>query len=245
MTVQSYDHGWNVTPKEAFQIQKDLRERVVLENSFEEIGLIAGADVAFSEKEKKVFAAVVLLNFQTMELVERASALGSLTFPYIPGLLSFREGPALLEAFRNLRNCPDLIIFDGQGIAHPRGLGLASHMGVLLGTPSIGCAKSKLIGDYQEPGPRRGMSSDLLMGKELVGVVLRTKDNVKPVFVSPGHLIDISTSVEIVLRCCRRYRLPEPTRLAHMEVEKLKGTVARKSPPEDGEKQLTLEFGSQ
>lgn len=217
------DHPWNVRPGEAFRIQKELRSKVVLENGFDRIHRIAGADVAVSERARRIFAAVVAMPFDTMEVVEVATASAELSFPYIPGLLTFREGPVVLKALSVLKRDPDLMIFDGQGIAHPRGLGLASHIGVLLGIPSIGCAKSRLVGKYRTLGPLKGMRTDLVLGDgRVIGTVLRTRDNVRPIFVSPGHLVDVSSAARIVLKCCRRYRLPEPTRIAHIEVGKAK-----------------------
>jgi deoxyribonuclease V len=140
----------------------------------------------------------------------------------VPGLLTFREGPGILEAFRRLRQTPDVVIFDGQGLAHPRRIGLASHMGLWLGIPTVGCAKGKLVGEHAEPGPTKGARVPLTDGAERIGTVIRTRHDVKPVFVSPGHLADFNTAEEIVLRCCTRYRLPEPTRQAHIAVGRFK-----------------------
>ena len=235
-------HSWDVEPGEAFQIQKRLKEQLTLRFDLRDyIEAVAGADVAFCQDDGKVFATVVVLDFNSSEVIEIQSASAPLTFPYVPGLLSFREGPALLKAFDNLGCEPDVIIFDGQGIAHPRGCGLASHMGLLLNRPSIGCAKSKLVGDYEEPGVQRGCHSYLLSGEERIGAVLRTKDAVNPVFVSPGHLIDIESAVKIVLKCSSRYRLPEPTRLADIEVAKFKDRSLKGKEETEGE-QLALKL---
>jgi deoxyribonuclease V len=157
----------------------------------------------------------VVFSLDPFAVVEEAVAWGHVSFPYIPGLLSFREAPILLKAFKKLRHTPDIVIFDSQGIAHPRGLGLASHMGLLLDTPSIGCAKSRLVGTFKEPGTRAGARSPLKHEGKHIGTVLRTRDGVKPVFVSPGHKIDMRGAVRWVLKCCKGYRLPEPTRAAH------------------------------
>ena len=164
-----------------------------------------------------LYAAIVVLDAQTMKPVEVASAAQQPVFPYVPGLLTFREGPVVLQAYEKLKLAPDLLMFDGQGIAHPQGLGLASHLGVLLDKPSIGCAKSRLVGEFKEPKQKRGAMRTLSLHRKKVGVVLRTKDNTKPLFVSPGHRITVETAAKAVLEAGRGYRLPEPTRLAHYE----------------------------
>jgi len=183
-----------------------------------EVNLVAGADVSYSRTTDRYFAAVIVMRYPDMEVVEESTASGSSSFPYIPGLLTFREGPITLEAFRKLKHKPDVLIFDGQGVAHPRGFGIASHMGVLLGIPSVGCAKSVLVGDYKEPAKRRGSSSPLVYKGAEVGRALRTRDGVKPVYVSAGHMVDLSFACELVLKCSKGYRLPEPTRKAHILV---------------------------
>lgn len=176
---------------------------------------IAAVDVSFPRKGK-ARAGVVLLRFPHLEILETAQRTGSALFPYIPGLLSFREIPVLLKAFGALRSRPECILCDGQGIAHPRRMGLASHLGILLEIPTIGCAKSRLIGSFQEPPPNRGAFSPLLDDQgETLGAVLRTRAQVKPLFVSPGHLIDLEKAVELVLACSPKFRIPEPLRLAH------------------------------
>jgi deoxyribonuclease V len=174
--------------------------------------LIAGVDAAFTENN--VIAAACLYSFPELVPLEDAVAAETLSFPYIPGLLSFREGPAIIRAIQKLTTKPDLLLCDGQGIAHPAGMGIASHIGVLLNIPAIGCAKSRLVGDYQEPGISKGRYTDLILHGKKIGVVLRTRDNVKPVFVSPGHLIDRNGALRIILQCVGRYRLPEPIRRA-------------------------------
>jgi deoxyribonuclease V len=176
---------------------------------------VAGADVAYSRETHRMYAAVVVLELPSLQVVETRGAVSMARFPYIPGLFSFREIPPLLRAFRRLRSTPEVVLFDGQGLAHPRRFGLASHAGVLLATPTIGCAKSRLVGEYVAVGARRGDRSDLRVGDDVVGVALRTRESVKPVFVSPGHLIDLASAVDLVLATTRGLRLPEPIRLAH------------------------------
>lgn len=210
-------HPWKIKPQEASQIQEALKKRLLLENTLKpsEIKCIAAADVSYSKEENKVYAIVVCLSYPQLTILEEESCTLPATFPYIPGLLVFREGPPLIKAFENLKKEPDLIMFDAQGVAHPRGLGLASHMGVLLDKPSLGCAKSKLTGSYEEPRQRRGSTSPLIKDGQTIGMVVRTKDNVAPVFVSIGHKVDLPISVKLVLDSCRGYRLPEPLRIAH------------------------------
>lgn len=215
-------HPWDVSPQQAIHIQEKLRSRVDLTNGFGELTHIGGADVAFSRKRGRVYAALVVLDYRTLSVVEVACGEGEARFPYIPGLLTFREGPVVMKAFCRLRKRPDLILFDGQGIAHPRRLGLASHMGLLLNIPTLGCAKSPLRVHFELPGPKRGSATKMMAGDEEVGVVLRTRDGVKPLYVSPGHMVDLATSVQVVLAAGRGYRLPEPTRIAHITVAQLR-----------------------
>ncbi len=215
-------HDWDVDYAAARRLQEELAARVELRPLPEDVRLVAGADLAFSRGLGRFFAAVVVLTFPGMEPTEVVTADAAPTVPYIPGLLSFREGPVVIEALQKLTRRPDVFLFDGQGYAHPRRCGLASHMGLWLGLPTVGCAKSRLIGEHAEPGRARGDSVPLTDGAEQIGMVLRTRTNVKPLFISPGHLSDFATSAEFVLRCCTRYRLPEPTRLAHIEVGRAK-----------------------
>jgi deoxyribonuclease V len=175
------------------------------------VRIVAGVDASYKDVAR---AAVVALSFPALEVLETAVAVRAIPFPYVPGLLSFREAPAVLDALAKLRARPDVLIFDGQGLAHPRRLGLASHLGVYLDLPSVGCAKSRLVGRYEEPGPATGDRAPLVDRGEVVGVALRTKPRTKPLFVSVGHKIDLETAVALVLACLRGYRLPEPTRLA-------------------------------
>ncbi len=207
--------GWNVSPAEGIEIQKRLRTLVRRSWDGRAIELVAGADVHFPAKGT-ARAAVVILAFPGFEIVDSSVFEGSCAFPYVPGLLSFREIPALLDAWRGLRRIPDCILCDGQGIAHPRGLGLASHLGLVLGIPTIGCAKSPLFGRFEEPGPNRGNEAPIADPKGgTIGSVLRTRDRTKPVYVSVGHLVSLRKAVSIVLSCTGRYRIPEPLRVAH------------------------------
>ena len=206
-------HGWDVSPLEAVEIQQRLRSLVRQEPAIalDAIRTVAGVDVSYKDVSR---AAVVVLAFPSLEVLEQAEAVRETTFPYVPGLLSFREIPAVLDALAMLSTQPDVLICDGQGIAHPRRLGLASHLGVYLERPTVGCAKSRLTGRYIEPGEHAGDFTPLTDRSELIGVVLRTKSRTKPLFVSVGHKMDLETAVALVLRCGRGYRLPEPTRLA-------------------------------
>ncbi len=207
-------HRWDVTPEEAIEIQQMLRSRVQLTNGFDpvQVHTIAGIDASYRDMAR---AAVVVLSFPELVVVDSAIAVRETPFPYVPGLLSFREAPAVLDAIEKLSVRPDLIMCDGQGIAHPRRLGIASHIGVYLDLPSIGCAKSRLTGTYKEPGPEEGARSPLLSQGEVIGMVLRSKPRSNPLFISPGHKIDVETAVDFVVRCLRGFRLPEPTRAAH------------------------------
>ena len=213
-------HLWPHTIKEARAIQKRLSTQVVIKPLTQEPHLIAGVDAAFFDNQ--IVAVAVLYRFPELTLLTSTYVVETVTFDYVPGLLSFREGPAIIKALEKLSPEPDLILFDGQGIAHPCGMGIASHLGVLLDIPTIGVAKSRLVGTYYEPGPEKGLSSPLLFHGKTVGAVLRTRTRVKPVFVSPGHKINIAHSVPLVLNCTTRYRLPEPTKVADNLTKKLK-----------------------
>ena len=218
-------HSWRVDYKKAIQIQENLRELLTFEKYTRKIQTIAGADVSYDKHSDRFFAGVVVFKLnKQLELIEEATAVGKARFPYIPGLLSFREAPILLMAFRKLKNNPDIVLFDGQGIAHPRHFGLASHMGLILDKPSIGCAKSRLVGEYGSVENTAGAYSKLIYENKIVGVVLRTKKNTKPVFISPGHRTNLTFAIRIVLKTCCGYRIPEPTRQAHLLVNKLRRT---------------------
>lgn len=215
-------HRWDVTYREAVALQNRLRRRLDLRGRTGRIRRLAGADVSYERDGDRFIAGVVVLRYPGLELVEEATAVGRASFPYIPGLLVFREGPILLRAFARLSARPDVVIFDGHGVAHPRGLGIASHLGLYLGLPSIGCAKSLLVGEYREPGRERGERAPLLLEGRRVGTVVRTRTGVKPVFISPGHRMDIRTANRITLGAATRYRLPEATRLAHALVNRVR-----------------------
>ena len=196
------------------RIQTEFRNRLVLQWDGRPVSTIGGVDVSIQGEFTR--AAIVVLRNPDLTPIEAAVEDAPLVFPYIPGLLAFREGPAVLAAWHKLQNKPDLLMFDGQGIAHPRGVGIASHMGLWLERPTIGVAKSRLYGLHAEVGPRRGDRADLLdKSGNVIGAVLRTREKTKPLYISPGHLMDVAHAVEFVMDCCTGYRLPEPTRWAH------------------------------
>lgn len=216
-------HAWDISVQEAIRLQRELAGRIQCRGMPGRVRFIAGADLAFNERNAEGYCVIVVLSYPRLEVVEERFCRDAIGFPYVPGLLSFREGPLFLKTFAQLSVKPDLVIFDGQGIAHPRGLGIASHMGLILGVPSIGCAKSRLSGRYEEPGELRGSQSPLRGNNgELIGAVLRTRDRVRPVFVSPGHLIGVHESVRMIMSCADGYRIPLPTRLAHRRVGEFK-----------------------
>jgi deoxyribonuclease V len=215
-------HPWNLTPTEAVALQRQLADRVRTDIALPACELIAGADVSYDIGSTRFYAGVVVLRTADLSIVERRGAALDSPFPYIPGLLSFREAPALLAAFARVQSQPQAVMVDGQGIAHPRRLGIASHLGLWLDLPCIGCAKSLLTGRFKEPARSAGSTSLLRDGPEVIGQVVRTKNGVKPLFVSVGHRIDLDSAVHWVLACCRGYRLPEPTRQAHLFVNELR-----------------------
>lgn len=215
MKVRSL-HGWQVDTRRAQAIQRELAGQVSRNGSVIRPSFVAGIDVSVARFENTATAAVVIINYPRLEVVEVQTARGEPGFPYIPGLLSFREAPLALAACAKLNTAPDLVIVDGQGIAHPRRLGLASHLGLLLDVPTIGCAKSRLCGQHREPGNEAGSHAALTENGEVIGAVLRTRAGVKPVYVSTGHKIDLDSAIHWTLRLGRGYRLPEPTRLAHL-----------------------------
>ncbi len=218
-------HTWPRTPKATVELQQKLAARVRLCPLAPDARVVAGADVAFSPDGSQVIAGVVVWDLATRTVIEQRLARLACRFPYIPGLLSFRELPAVLAAFRKLRAEPQVVLCDGQGLAHPRRVGLACHLGLWLERPTVGCAKSRLCGTYAEPPVEKGGFSPLLLDGEQVGVVVRTRTAVKPLFVSPGHLCDHESAVCLTLAATTRFRLPEPTRLAHQLV-----THARTAP---------------
>jgi deoxyribonuclease V len=211
--VPELAHPWDLSPGDARAIQEQLRSRVQVRPLTGPVGSVAGVDV--SVREGVCRAAIVTLSFPALRALEAATAELPVSFPYVPGLLAFREGPVVLLALGKLKVRPDVIIFDAQGLAHPRRLGLAAHLGVLLDRPSIGCAKSRLCGRHEEPRPERGSWVPLTDDGTIIGAVVRTRSRVRPVYVSIGHQVDLESAVDLVLRCCTRYRLPEPIRWAH------------------------------
>jgi deoxyribonuclease V len=215
-------HSWDLDYSAARALQTELAGRVDLSRPLGSVTTVGGADVSFDLRGQWLFAAVVIVRAGTSEVVERSSVVTEVRFPYIPGLFSFREAPPVIEAYRALKTAPDVLLVDGQGIAHPRRIGLASHLGLWLGIPTVGCAKSRLIGEHAEPGPKRCEWTPLIDSGEAVGAVLRTRDGVKPVYVSPGHLCDLESAIQVVLRSALKYRLPVPTQLAHQYVNDLR-----------------------
>jgi len=213
---------WNLTPQEAMRLQETLRERVEREDRFGTLQFVAGADLAFDPETNLAFAGVIVYQFPQLREVERRMARRTLRFPYVPGLLSFRESPVLLAAFEQLRTEPDLILVDGHGIAHPRRFGIACHLGLLLDRPTIGCAKSILVGEAAEPGVRAGSTAPLVDKGEIVGTVLRTRDRVKPIYVTTGHRVSLESAVRIARQCLDGFRIPKPTREADHFVRDLR-----------------------
>jgi deoxyribonuclease V len=220
-------HRWDLSEEEATALQKQLAHLIVTQDQLpEQVNTVAGVDVAYANNGTRAFAAVVVVNVATGKLEQSASAEAQAQFPYAPGLLSFREIPVLAAAFDKLYARPDLVICDGQGTAHPRHFGLACHIGVLYDVPSIGCAKTRLIGEANEPGLARGSEAKLVSAGETVGAVLRTRYGVKPIYVSPGHRISLRTACDWILLLCSRYRIPEPIRMADQLVNKMKRETA-------------------
>lgn len=205
---------WPKTAAEAALVQQNLRHQVKLINDFATPKRIAGVDVSYDLETNMSHASVVLIEAESLKLIHSAKAILPMEFPYIPGFLSFREIPVVLAALAQLPEAPDLLMVDGQGVAHPRRLGIAAHLGVLLDMPAVGVAKSRLVGRFHTPGFYKGDASPLMDKQERIGTVLRSKDNVNPLFISPGHRVDHETAVELTLQCLTKYRLPEPTRLA-------------------------------
>lgn len=228
-------HAWNLNRDEAIALQKDLAKRIVLEDQPGEVHTVAGVDMAINENSGMARAAVVLLSFPELEILEQHVYEEPLRMEYIPGLLSFRELPAILGAFERLKRSPDLVMVDGQGIAHPRHLGIAAHLGLWIEQPTIGCAKSILVGKHAEVGDEVGAWVPLTYHREVIGAVVRTRSHVKPMIISPGNHITLETSIHYVLACGRGYRLPEPTRQA----DKL-SKMNEWSEPDDDTSQPTL-----
>lgn len=229
-------HPWTLDPAQAVQLQGELRRQIVLQWDGRPVNTVAGIDMSLTDE--KAHAAIVVLRFPDLTPIEGVTADAPLNFPYVPGLLSFREGPAILAAWDKLQHAPDLVMIDGQGIAHPRGIGIASHMGLWLQKPTIGVGKSKLYGMFDAPRPDAGDMTDLInpKTKSVIGAVLRSKVRSNPLFISPGHLMDVQHAVDFVMQCLRGYRLPEPTRWAH----KFAAGDALPVENEDAGDQLTL-----
>ncbi len=225
-------HGWDFTPKEAVALQRRLAEsRMEVKGpALGKVRLVAGADVSMDKHGDTLFAAVVVMSFPDLKIVESKTVTGRATFPYVPGLLSFRETPLLLKVFEQIENIPDAVIIDGHGIAHPRGLGIATHVGLFLGVPTVGCAKSVLFGSFETPGEERGSYSYLTdKNDRRLGAVLRTRSSVSPVYVSVGNKADLESCIKLVLACAPRYRLPEPSRQAHIMANRAR-SVSRLAP---------------
>ncbi|MEE2731701.1 MAG: deoxyribonuclease V [Pseudomonadota bacterium] len=215
-------HAWDLTPKQAIQVQNQWRQRVVTEDQFGPVTTVAGVDVGFEQAGSVTRAAIVVLNASDLQPVDSALVKIPTSYPYIPGLLSFREMPAILQAFEQLKTQPDLILCDGQGTAHPRRFGIACHLGVWLDLPAIGVGKTRLVGRHAEPPDERGAWVPLQDKGETVGAVLRSRRGVKPVYVSPGHRVSLASAVHWVMHCVTRYKLPETTRQAHHLASNLK-----------------------
>lgn len=207
-------HPWKITVKEAIEIQNSLSKKIRFCKIPRRINAIGSCDASFSKNE--IYAAVVIFSYPSLKVLEITTAIRKAYFPYVPGLLTFREGPAILACLKKIKTKPQVIFFDGQGILHPRYMGIATHLGILLDIPTIGCAKSKLFGIYKEPGLKRG-SASMIKGiyGEVLGAALRTKDGVRPVFVSPGHKMNLDDAIKLTLAVTPKFRIPEPLRQAH------------------------------
>ena len=216
-------HAWDVSAKEAVRLQKQWAGKTVCRGNPAHLKIVAGADISYSRNSSTAYAGAVLLSFPSLEVIGRFTCKDEFKFPYVPGLLSFREAPCLLKLFKNLHPDPDLIFFDGHGYAHPRKFGLACHLGLILDCPTIGCAKSRLVGSYREPGNRKGSVANLTDDeKNTIGAVVRSREGCKPIFISAGHRIGLDAAVRRTLECVTRYRIPEPTRLAHQLVNEFR-----------------------
>ncbi len=215
-------HDWDIPLDQAGKLQRTLAEKIIYCDLPKRIKRVAGFDLAYEKKKNLLIAGMVVLDYPALEICDEKIETAEITFPYISGFLSFREAPAILKLLDRYPNPPDVLVLDGHGIAHPRGLGIASHVGVLTDLPAIGCAKSRLIGEYDDPDQHRGKMSTLSYKGKEVGCVLRTRSAVKPVFVSVGHRAVLDQACRFMLSCCRGYRIPEPTRLAHNFVTRYK-----------------------
>lgn len=226
-------HGWDVSPQEAVRIQQDLRARLVARDEGQTaFHTIAAMDVSYDRRSPWLYAAIVVMRLPAFRLVETAGVRARAQFPYVPGLLSFREAPAGLQAWERLRTRPDCLICDGHGYAHPRRFGFACHFGLLVDRPTIGFAKSVLVGKFDPPGPARGSVTDLVDAGEVIGAAVRTREGAEPVFVSVGYRVSLATAVQTILACTAGYRIPEPARRAHALVNRLR--EAGTAPPSTG-----------
>ncbi len=223
-------HTWDLTPREAVALQRELAGRVDARSPLTHYETIATADISYNRFSPICYGAVVVLRVSDGEILEVQDAVQEVTFPYIPGLLSFRETPVVLQAFARLKTEPDAVMLDAHGFSHPRRFGLACHMGLWLDRPCLGCAKSVLVGTYREPSPLAGSQTALKDGSEVIGRVVRTRTGVKPVYVSVGHKIDLPSAVRVVLATCRGHRLPEPARQAHLRVNALRRAAGEAGP---------------
>ena len=215
-------HQWDLQTAEAIALQKELKSQIKLQPLGQSPRLIAGADLSFDKGSDTVYAGVVVLSLPDLQIVEERGLQTTAPFPYVPGLLSFREAPAILQVWKMLENKPDLLVTDGQGTAHPRGFGIACHLGLWLDIPTVGCAKTLLCGKFDDLDETRGAHSPLIYRDQTIGAALRTKTRVSPIYASPGHLIDLESSLDILLLCDGGYRIPEPTRQAHLFVNRLR-----------------------
>jgi deoxyribonuclease V len=218
-------HSWALSVKEAVALQQTLAAQVRIEPLPTRLKIIGAADISYSRQTDLLISVIVALRWPSLDLLDSVHYVCRATFPYMPGLLSFREVPPLIEAYRKIREKLDVLLCDGQGIAHPRKVGFASHLGLCLGIPTVGCAKSRLCGDHESLSLRKGSSKPLLLSGEQLGVVFCSRDGVKPIYISPGHLSDIASSERLVSRCLRGYRIPEPLRLAHLEANRRRAEV--------------------
>ena len=228
MLVRSI-HPWDVGIREAIQLQESLRSQVVLRGAVRSLRWVAGCDVAYHPSRPELLGGAVVWDIREGALVEAQLVRGEVRFPYVPGLLGFREIPVILEALSRIRGRVDVVLVDGQGAAHPRGMGIATHLGLHLDVPTVGCAKSSLVGEWELPGPMRGDRAWILLDGTRVGAVLRTRDRVRPVFVSPGNRIGVAGALRVVLSCLGGRRIPEPLREAHSLVERAKRSDLRGS----------------
>lgn len=219
-------NNWNLSPKEAVELQKQLAVQVAIRPLPSRFKVIGAADIAYSKTTDKLIAVMLTFGWPDLSPLESVHVVSRAAFPYVPGLLSFREVPPLLETYHKLDRKPDVLLCDGQGIAHPRKMGFAAHLGLCLGIPTVGCAKSRLCGEYSTFSLKKGRSAALMLGDEQVGLVYCSKDGVQPLYISPGHQSDIPSAKKLVSKCIRRYRIPEPLRLAHILATRLRIEMA-------------------